>query len=36
MQLVFDESIKTTRKRPTSIRLDSGDIAYLTKKCRRS
>ena len=32
---VFDEVLKPLGKRPTSIRLDSGDIAYLTKKCRK-
>ncbi|NLZ35461.1 MAG: nicotinate phosphoribosyltransferase [Clostridiales bacterium] len=32
---VFDEVLKPLGKRPNSIRIDSGDIAYLTKKCRK-
>ena len=31
---VFDEVLKPLGKRPTGIRIDSGDITYLTKKCR--
>jgi len=31
---VFDEVLKPLGKRPSGIRIDSGDIAYLTKKCR--
>lgn len=30
----FDEVLKPLGKRPKGIRLDSGDIAYLSKKCR--
>ena len=32
---VFDEVLKPQGKRPTGIRIDSGDITYLTKKCRK-
>lgn len=31
---VFDEILKPMGKRPKGIRIDSGDITYLTKKCR--
>lgn len=31
---VFDEVLKPMNKRPVGIRIDSGDITYLTKKCR--
>lgn len=31
---VFDEVLKPLGKRPRGIRIDSGDITYLTKKCR--
>ncbi|MBW6409158.1 nicotinate phosphoribosyltransferase [Clostridium weizhouense] len=31
---VFDEILKPLSKRPTGIRIDSGDITYLTKRCR--
>ena len=31
---VFDEILKPLGKRPVGIRIDSGDITYLTKKCR--
>lgn len=31
---VFDEVLKPLGKRPKGIRIDSGDITYLTKKCR--
>lgn len=32
---VFDEIITKQGLRPKSIRIDSGDIAYLTKECRK-
>jgi len=32
---VFDEVLKPLGKRPRGIRIDSGDITYLTKKCRK-
>ena len=32
---VFDEVLKPLGKRPQGIRIDSGDITYLTKKCRK-
>ena len=32
---VFDEVLKPMNKRPVGIRIDSGDITYLTKKCRK-
>lgn len=31
---VFDDVLKPLGKRPKGIRIDSGDITYLTKKCR--
>ena len=31
---VFDEVLKPLGKRPKGLRIDSGDITYLTKKCR--
>jgi nicotinate phosphoribosyltransferase len=31
---VFDEILKPLGHRPKGIRIDSGDITYLTKKCR--
>lgn len=33
---VFDEVLKPRGIRPAGIRIDSGDIAYLTKKCRKT
>ena len=32
---VFDEILKPMGKRPVGIRIDSGDITYLSKKCRK-
>ena len=32
---VFNEILKPLGKRPLGIRIDSGDITYLTKKCRK-
>lgn len=32
---VFDEVLKPLGQRPTGIRIDSGDITYLTKHCRK-
>lgn len=32
---VFDEVLKPMGKRPKGIRIDSGDITYLSKKCRQ-
>ena len=32
---VFDEILKPQGIRPVGIRIDSGDITYLTKKCRK-
>ena len=32
---VFDEVLKSKGIRPKGIRIDSGDITYLTKKCRK-
>ena len=32
---VFDEVLKPQGKRPTCIRIDSGDITYLSKQCRK-
>lgn len=32
---VFDEVLKPLGARPRGIRIDSGDITYLTKKCRK-
>lgn len=31
----FDEVLKPLGKRPVGIRIDSGDITYLSKKCRK-
>lgn len=31
----FDEVLKPLGKRPKGVRIDSGDITYLTKKCRQ-
>ncbi len=31
----FDEVLKPLGKRPVAIRIDSGDITYLTKRCRK-
>ncbi len=31
----FDEILKPMGKRPKGVRIDSGDITYLTKKCRQ-
>lgn len=33
---VFDEVLKPLGLRPKGIRIDSGDITYLTKKCRET
>ena len=30
----FNEILKPLGKRPKGVRIDSGDITYLTKKCR--
>lgn len=32
---VFDEILKPMGKRPKGIRIDSGDITYLSQKCRK-
>ncbi len=32
---VFDEVLKPLGARPKGVRIDSGDITYLTKKCRK-
>ncbi len=32
---IFDEVLKPLGKKPTGVRIDSGDIAYITKKVRK-
>ena len=32
---VFDEILKPMGKRPSGVRIDSGDITYLTNRCRK-
>ncbi|MGG7178657.1 nicotinate phosphoribosyltransferase [Clostridium paraputrificum] len=32
---VFDEILRPMGKRPSGVRIDSGDITYLTKRCRK-
>ena len=32
---VFDNVLKPLNKRPKGVRIDSGDITYLSKKCRK-